>query len=194
MKQRTHVKVEDARTQEAGIAASDYLKRLRDEARGIARVNDALDDYKRKVADYNKANPESKVSPGQMAADMAEIRKKYSDRSGASDANRIRKSLLDAALQETKNSLELIQNAYKNADDQLQALHKATLISDHAFYAAQIALVDDTTSKKIDAYEREKRPSSRHIGKHRLTSAFASRRRSARSTRRLRNAGGKRVA
>ncbi|MEK7891239.1 phage tail length tape measure family protein [Burkholderia contaminans] len=150
-------KSEDARTQEAGIAASDYLKRLRDEARGIARVNDALDDYKRKVADYNKANPESKVSPGQMAADMAEIRKKYSDRSGASDANRIRKSLLDAALQETKNSLELIQNAYKNADDQLQALHKATLISDHAFYAAQIALVDDTTSKKIDAYEREKK-------------------------------------
>ncbi|WP_272544512.1 phage tail length tape measure family protein [Burkholderia cepacia] len=150
-------KSDDARTQEAGIAASDYLKRLRDEARGIARVNDALDDYKRKVADYNKANPENKVSAAQMAADMAEIRKKYSDRSGASDANRIRKSLLDAALQETKNSLELIQNAYKNADDQLQALHKATLISDHAFYAAQIALADDTTAKKIDAYEREKK-------------------------------------
>lgn len=150
-------KSDDARTQEAGIAASDYLKRLRDEARGIARVNDALDDYKRKVADYNKANPENKVSAAQMSADMAEIRKKYSDRSGASDANRIRKSLLDAALQETKNSLELIQNAYKNVDDQLQALHKATLISDHAFYAAQIALADDTTAKKIDAYEREKK-------------------------------------
>ncbi|AGR72103.1 prophage tail length tape measure family protein [Burkholderia pseudomallei MSHR303] len=150
-------KSDDARTQEAGIAASDYLKRLRDEARGISRVNEALDDYKRKVADYNKANPENKVSAGQMAADMAEIRKKYADRSGASDANRIRKSLLDAALQETKNSLELIQNAHKNSDDQLQALHKATLISDHAFYSAQIALADDSAAKKIAAYEREKK-------------------------------------
>ncbi|MFP3432094.1 phage tail length tape measure family protein [Paraburkholderia sp. SIMBA_061] len=147
----------NAQTQQSGIEASDFLKKLHDQEKGISRVNQALDEYHRKVADFNKANPDNPVSAKQQAADEASIRKQYADKDGLSEANKVRKSLLDAALQQTKNSLELIQSSYKNSDDQLQALHKATLISDQAFYTAEITLADDAAQKQIAAYEQEKK-------------------------------------
>ncbi|RQZ24168.1 tail tape measure protein [Burkholderia sp. Bp9017] len=150
------VKAQEAATQQAGIAASDYIKKLRDEEKGVQRVNDALKEYRQHVAAYNTANPDNKVTAAQQAADEAAIRKRYSDHSGAGAANRLRKSILDAALQETKNDLELITAAYKSQDDQLQALHKATLVSDQAFYQAEISLANETAQKQITAYEREK--------------------------------------
>ncbi|MGA9914211.1 MAG: phage tail length tape measure family protein [Paraburkholderia sp.] len=150
-------KAQQAQTQQAGIAASDFLKKLQDEEKGVNRVSQALDDYRKKVADYNKANPNAPVSKQQQAADEAYLRKQYSDHSGQSEANRIRKSMLDAALQTTKNGLELIQSAYKSADDQLQALHKATLISDQTFYTAEITAANDAAQKQIAAYEQEKK-------------------------------------
>ncbi|WP_233444908.1 phage tail length tape measure family protein [Paraburkholderia caribensis] len=149
-------KSQQAQVQQAGIAASDFLKKLRDEEKGINRVNDALDDYRRRVAEYNQANPGNAVSKQQQATDEAYLRKQYTDTSGATEANKVRKSLLDAALQDTKNGLELIQSAYKNADDQLQALHKATLISDQTFYTAEITLADDAAQKTVAAYEQER--------------------------------------
>ncbi|WP_186137333.1 phage tail length tape measure family protein [Burkholderia gladioli] len=149
-------KAQDAQDQQAGIAASDYLKKLRDEEKGVNRVKDALDEYHRKIADYNKANPGNAVSASQQKLDEAAIRKKYSDQSGLSEANRIRKNLLDAAIQDTKNSLDLIGAAYTAADNQLQAQHKATLISDQTFYTSEITLNQDATNKKIAAYGREK--------------------------------------
>ncbi|NYH13427.1 phage tail length tape measure family protein [Paraburkholderia bryophila] len=147
----------DAQTQQSGISASDFLKKLHDQEKGISRVNQALDEYRRKVGDFNKANPANPVSAQQQAKDEASIREQYADKSGLSEANKLRKSLLDAALQRTKNSLDLIQSSYKNADDQLQALHKATLISDQAFYTAEITLADDAAQKQIAAYEQEKK-------------------------------------
>jgi len=147
----------NAQTQQAGIEASDFLKKLHDQEKGISRVNQALDEYRRKVADFNKANPANPVSAQQQAADEGSIRKQYADKDGMSEANKLRKSLLDAALQQTKNSLELIQSAYKNSDEQLQALHKATLISDQAFYTAEITLSNDAAQKQIAAYEQEKK-------------------------------------
>ncbi|MEM5461584.1 phage tail length tape measure family protein [Paraburkholderia phytofirmans] len=150
-------KAGDAQTQQAGIAASDFLKKLQDEEKGVNRVSQALDDYRKKVADYNKANPNSPVSKQQQAADEAYLRKQYSDHSGQSEANRIRKSMLDAALQTTKNGLDLIQSAYKAADDQLQALHKATLISDQTFYTAETTAADEAAQQQITAYEQEKK-------------------------------------
>lgn len=145
-----------AQDQQAGIVASDYLKKLRDEEKGVNRVKDALDEYHRKIADYNKANPGNVVSSAQQKRDEAAIRKKYTDTSGLAEANRIRKNLLEAAIQDTKNSLDLIGAAYTAADNQLQAQHKATLISDQAFYTSEITLNQDTTNKKIAAYDREK--------------------------------------
>lgn len=150
-------KAQQAQTQQAGIAASDFLKKLQDEEKGINRVSQALDDYRKKVADYNKANPDSPVSKQQQAADEAYLRKQYSDHPGQAEANKVRKSMLDAALQTTKNGLDLIQSAYKAADDQLQALHKATLISDQTFYTAEITAADDAAQKQIAAYEQEKK-------------------------------------
>ncbi|WP_186169788.1 phage tail length tape measure family protein [Burkholderia gladioli] len=147
---------DDAATQSAGIKASDYLKKLRDEEKGTNRVTDALDEYHRKIADYNKANPGNAVSASQQKVDEAAIRKKYSDQSGLSEANRIRKNLLEAAIQDTKNSLDLIGAAYTASDNQLQAQHKATLISDQTFYTSEITLNQDATNKKIAAYNQEK--------------------------------------
>jgi phage-related minor tail protein len=145
-----------AQTDQAGIEASDFLKKLRDQEKGIGRVNEALDEYHRKVADYNRANPAKPVSAAQQATDEAHIRSEFSDKGAQSSANRVRKSELEAALQTTKNGLDLIQATYKNADDQLQALHKATLISDQTFYNAEIALADDAAQRQIAAYAQEK--------------------------------------
>ncbi|MFL9883118.1 phage tail length tape measure family protein [Paraburkholderia agricolaris] len=155
--ERATTQATNGQTQQAGIDASDFLKKLHDQEKGISRVNQALDEYRRKVTDFNKANPGNPVSAQQQAADEASIRKQYTDKDGVSEANRLRKSLLDAALQQTKNSLDLIQSAYKNSDDQLQALHKATLISDQTFYTAEIALSDDAAQKQIAAYEQERK-------------------------------------
>ncbi|MDE1011274.1 MAG: phage tail length tape measure family protein [Paraburkholderia fungorum] len=155
--ERATTQATNAQTQQAGIDASDFLKKLHDQEKGISRVNQALDEYRRKVTDFNNANPGNPVSAQQQATDEASIRKQYTDKDGMSEANRLRKSLLDAALQQTKNSLDLIQSAYKNSDDQLQALHKATLISDQAFYTAEIALSDDAAQKQIAAYEQERK-------------------------------------
>lgn len=150
------VKAQEAATQQAGIAASDYIKKLRDEEKGVQRVNDALKEYRQHVTAYNTANPDNKVTGAQQRIDEAAIRKRFADHSGDGAANRLRKSILDAALQETKNDLELITAAYKSQDDQLQALHKATLVSDQAFYQAEITLASETSQKQIAAYEREK--------------------------------------
>jgi phage-related minor tail protein len=147
----------NAQTQRAGIEASDFLKKLHDQEKGVSRVSKALDEYRRKVADFNKANPDNPISAQQQSTDEAQIRKQFADKDGLSEANKIRKSLLDAALQQVKNSLELIQSQYKNSDDQLQALHKATLISDQAFYTAEITLANDAAQKQIAAYELEKK-------------------------------------
>ncbi|WP_186155016.1 phage tail length tape measure family protein [Burkholderia gladioli] len=149
-------KAKDADTQKNGIAASDYLKRLRDEEKGVSRINQALDEYHQKIAAYNAANPASQVSAAQQKKDEDAIRKKYTDTSGQGEVNRVRKNLLEAAIQDTKNSLELIGAAYTAADNQLQAQHKATLISDQTFYTSEITLSQDATNKKIVAYQREK--------------------------------------
>ncbi|MEX3915973.1 phage tail length tape measure family protein [Paraburkholderia sp. BR10872] len=143
--------------QAAGIKASDFLKKLQDEERGIHRVDDALSEYRKNVAAYNKANPNNQISAAQQATDEAYLRKHYADQGGVSAANKARKDELAAALQTTKNGLDLISAAYKASDDQLQALHKATLISDQAYYEAEISLADDTAQQQIAAYQQQKK-------------------------------------
>ncbi|WP_343666320.1 phage tail length tape measure family protein [Paraburkholderia tropica] len=143
--------------QQAGIAASDFLKKLQDEERGINRVDDALKDYRKNVAAYNAANPGKAITPTQQATDESFLRKQYADHGADSAANRARKNALDAALATTKNGLELINAAYKSSDEQLQALRKATLISDQTYYQAEITLTNDTAQQQIAAYQQEKK-------------------------------------
>lgn len=150
-------KAQQGQVQQAGIAASDFLKKLQDEERGIHRVDDALKQYRQNVAAYNRANPASPVSSSQQATDEVFLRKQYADHSGDAAASRARKSALDAALQTTKNGLDLINAAYRSADDQLQALRKATLISDQSFYEAEISLANDSAQRQIAAYGQEKK-------------------------------------
>ncbi|WP_322105850.1 phage tail length tape measure family protein [Paraburkholderia sp. J41] len=143
--------------QQAGIAASDFLKKLQDEERGINRVDDALKDYRKNVAAYNAANPGKAITPAQQATDETFLRKQYADHGADSAANRARKNALDAALATTKNGLDLINAAFKSSDEQLQALRKATLISDETYYQAEITLANDSAQQQIAAYQQEKK-------------------------------------
>ncbi len=99
----------------------------------------------------------SSITASQQATDEAFLRKQYADHRGDAAASRMRESVLDAALQTTKNGLDLINAAYKAADDQLQALRKATLISDQSFYEAEISLANDSAQRQIAACGQEKK-------------------------------------
>jgi lambda family phage tail tape measure protein len=131
------ISAENVKKENAGIAATDFLKKLDDQKRGVDRVTSALQDYQVQLKAYNSANPDNPRSAKQVAADESFIRKQFANK----DDDGIAKARLNADLARIKRDGESLTTAYANAESILDANRSARLVSDREYYDAKLAFI-----------------------------------------------------
>jgi lambda family phage tail tape measure protein len=143
------ISAENVKKQNAGIAATDFLKKLDDQKRGVDRVTSALQDYQVQLKAYNSANPDNPRSAKQVAADESFIRKQFANK----DDDGIAKARLNADLARIKRDGESLTTAYANAESILDANRSARLVSDREYYDAKLAFIRLNEQAQIKVLE-----------------------------------------
>lgn len=141
----------DAQRQQAAIVAIGKIDALEKSARTNAEKRaDALKEYAKSLEAIRKVNPDDeRLKPENIARVQADIAKQFKDSAGRTTSVDL------SGFNDQKNGLAAILSEYKNHQKELDAAHKAGIISQESYAAQRAAIIEQQKGEVTNAYEAE---------------------------------------